>query len=327
MLLNIGHMYETYETMKMMKLIAFACLVSCFVKTLSAATSCPLPTGTGGSKTSVTLRLYECQKSSAYSAANCGNMEKEIQLVKGATTNLNYMKNGYSIIAKFFGTQICISYRYSSSTSSVIGPVQSQKCEDKCFQDDTTITYKQSGACSDTGSYCNFVYYLIKLEVVPKDDAIGNTCPLPSDGKVGNIGRARLIVYDCIRASSSSKAACGGKPVKTVLLYRGIATSLNYDVNGYAVMAKFYGEDICVSYRGHSIRKGTSYRNTKKCEKKCFSIKETEETVTYKSEVTCSYISCGGGYHSLRFEASSKSAHEAPLFTTVLICILMKFLW
>ena len=272
------------------------------------------------------MKLTYLQQLVDISPATCGNMEKEIQLVKGAATNLNYMKNGYSIMAKLFGTQICVSYRYSARTSSIIGPVQSQKCKDKCFQDDATITYKQSGACSDTGSYCNFHYYLIKIEVVSKDDAIGNTCPLPSDGKVGNIGSARLLVYDCIRASSGSKAACGGRPIKNVLLYRGISTNIDYDVNGYAVMAKFFGEDICVSYRRHSISKGALYRNTKKCEKKCFSIKETEETATYKSEVTCSYISCGGGYNSLRFEASSKSAHEAPLFTTVLICIVMRLL-
>lgn len=327
MLLNIRQKNNTYETSKTMKLIVFVYLVSCFVKTLSEPPSCPLPTGTSGSKTSVTLRLYECQKSSASSSINCGKMKEEFQLVKGVATSQNYMKNHYLLMVKFFGTQVCVSYRYLSSTSSIVGPVQSQKCESKCFQDDTTVTYKQSGACSDTGSYCNFMYYLIRFEVVSKDDAIGNTCPLPSDGKIGNIGSARLLVYDCIRASSSSKAACGGKPIKTILLYRGISTNLNYDVNEYAVMVKFYGEDICVSYREHTILKGISSQNTKECEKKCFSIKETEETATYKSDVFCSYSSCGGEYHSLRFEASSKSAHKAPLFTTVLICTMMKFLW
>ena len=311
-----------------MKLVVLAFLVSCFVKTMSEPPSCPLRAGTGGSKTSVTLRLYECLKPSASSPTNCGKMEKEFQLKKGvAESHLSLIKNGYLILVKFFGTQVCVSYRYSSSTSSTVGPIQSQKCESKCFQDDITVSYKQSGACSDTGSYCNFVYYLIKLEVVSKDDAIGNTCPLPPDGKVGKVGSARLLVYDCIRASSSSKAACGGQPVKTILLHRGISTNLNYDVNEYGVMAKFYGEDICVSYRRHKILQGISSQNTKKCEKKCFSIKETEETATYKSDVFCSYDSCGGGYHSLRFEASSKSAHKAPLFTAVLICTMMQLLW
>ena len=67
-------------------------------------------------------------------------------------------------------------------------------------------------------------------------------------------------------------------------------------------MAKFYGDEVCVSYRKRERRRGIINRDEQKCESECF---DDEEEETYFSDLFCSSHSCGGGYNKLKFELTS----------------------
>lgn len=95
---------------------------------------------------------------------------------------------------------------------------------------------------------------------------------------------------------------------------------MNYDVNGYAVTAKFFGNEVCVAYRKHS-----NFRYYPRprliinvCTSACFTDKETE---TYERERNCSPSGCGGGVKTLQFvvtDSSSKSTVSS--FIVFVIC-------
>lgn len=106
-------------------------------------------------------------------------------------------------------------------------------------------------------------------------------CPIPNTGKTGTKGSVHLSLFRCVHASSSKKPACSPRPSSRETLKRGEVVDLNYDVNGYAVTAKFFGYEVCVAYRKiSSIRTSGGYKRTNKCSSECFTEEETE---TYKS--------------------------------------------
>ena len=142
-------------------------------------------------------------------------------------------------------------------------------------------------------------------------------CPIPNDGKTGSKSSVTLSLHYCAQATSSSQPACLHKPSSQKLLPRGQVVDLQYDVNGYAVTAKYFGEEVCVAYRKVSIfRNARGLDHTDECESECFKYEETE---TYKSNIVCSSISCGGGRDKLKFVVTNSAGVCAGMSSVVLI--------
>lgn len=88
-------------------------------------------------------------------------------------------------------------------------------------------------------------------------------------------------------------------------------------------MAKFFGDEVCVSYRWNDKRSTDS-----ECKQKCFSIHEDDgvEKETYETDVICSTISCGGGYKRLKFVATAKANNNVkciPVLLTIAALLVM----
>ena len=126
-------------------------------------------------------------------------------------------------------------------------------------------------------------------------------CSLPSNGKSGDKTRVKLAVYKCIQATSDSASACGGQAVREVVLEKGKTTAVSFaSTDGIpTVLAKFFGDEVCVAYREEQIRKGTIVRHDFMCDSECFS---DDEEVTYHSDFYCSTLSCGGTKKKFKFE-------------------------
>ena len=95
------------------------------------------------------------------------------------------------------------------------------------------------------------------------------------------------------------------------------------DVNGYAVTAKFFGEEVCVAYREISSFRSyaSGYKRTNKCESECFTDTEFE---TYETKLVCSQISCGGGREKLKFVVTDSASKPTIISVAVLtICAVL----
>ena len=127
------------------------------------------------------------------------------------------------------------------------------------------------------------------------------TCSLPSNGKSGDKTRVKLVVYKCIQATSSSVSACGGQAVREVVLEKGKTATVSFaSTDGTpTVLAKFFGDEVCVAYREEQIRKGTIVKHDFMCDSECFS---DDEEVTYHSDFYCSTVRCGGTKKKFKFE-------------------------
>lgn len=147
-------------------------------------------------------------------------------------------------------------------------------------------------------------------------------CDIPNSGKAGSKNSVVLSVFECAQAQSSPKAVCNLTPSSKEVLNRGEVVDLKHDVNGHAVTAKFFGDEVCVAYRDVSI---LNYKETKECTSICFTEKETE---TYHTNLICN-IDCAGGFKLLEFVVShSNSARQSTLISSVVllaICISMPF--
>lgn len=107
------------------------------------------------------------------------------------------------------------------------------------------------------------------------------------------------------------------------VLKRGKVVDLNYDVNGYAVTAKYFGDEVCVAYREKSsIRSSSSrYKRTNQCSSECFRDLEFE---TYETELVCSQISCGGGRKKLKFVVTDSANGPTIIsFAVLTICAVL----
>ena len=164
----------------------------------------------------------------------------------------------------------------------------------------------------------NQLYMLcILVGISLRNTLAADHCPIPNDGKTGSKSSVTLSLHYCVQASSSSKPACLPKPYSQKILPRGEVVDLEYDVNGYAVTAKYFGEEVCVAYRKVSVfTDARGRKRTDECESECF---EDEETETYKSNIVCSSISCGGGRNRLKFVVTSSAGMCAVMSTAVLI--------
>ena len=147
-----------------------------------------------------------------------------------------------------------------------------------------------------------------------------NQCDIPNKGKTGTKDSVVLSLYRCSQATSSKEPVCLTKPSSQEVLKRGKVVDMNHDVNGYAVTAKYFGDEVCVAYREKSsIRSHLSgYKITNKCSSECFRDLEFE---TYETELVCSQISCGGGWDKLKFVVTDSASGPAIIsFAVMTIC-------
>ena len=150
----------------------------------------------------------------------------------------------------------------------------------------------------------DFALPLLVLVILLSASAEGTTCKVP-EGKTGPKSSIQLLLWDCIQATSSSKPACGGKyATKTKLKKGDTEKSLGFRANNVEVKAKFFGKEVCVSYMYKYIKKGVNAESYERCESSCFDYDE-EERETYIYDVFCSYSSCGGSRHRMKFTSGS----------------------
>jgi hypothetical protein len=153
-------------------------------------------------------------------------------------------------------------------------------------------------------------------------------CPMPNTGKTGSKNSVVLSLYRCSQASSSKKPVCLSKPSSQRILKRGEVIDLRHDVNGYAVTAKFFGDEVCVAYRKVSRIRSylNGYTNTNECSSECFTDVETE---TYDTDLVCGYISCGGGWKKFKFVVSESASGSTVItvmsFVVLAICAVLSF--
>ena len=159
----------------------------------------------------------------------------------------------------------------------------------------------------------------VTLNVLPVYSAT-NKCPLPTpdSAAIGSQSSITLEIWDCIRASSSSSPACGGSPMKSIRLTKGVKTDISVDKNSYSVMAVFYGSKVCVSYRKRDRRLGTIIRDDSTCKTACFT---SGTFVTYFTDLHC-FGSCHGSYESLDFVAKAALTLSPNWIATVTISTL-----
>ena len=159
------------------------------------------------------------------------------------------------------------------------------------------------------GNLSTIVYTFMLLTAIPYLIS-ALSCPLPTTAKTGNSTSAKLRIYDCYKFSSSWLPTCVKK--KDVSLKQGLKTNLYNNKNSYLVMAKYFGKEVCVSYRKKEKKIDNKY--CYKCEKECF---DDEEEETYYSQPD-------GKRNILRSELTSVGADMKmkQIATTVVFSIL-----
>ena len=155
------------------------------------------------------------------------------------------------------------------------------------------------------------LFVFLILSPIWLDVLANSTCSLPS-GKSGGKKSVNLAVYDCFQATLNSKTVCGKSTVSNVALERGKTVNINYEVNNRTVMAKFFGEEVCVSYMELLVvRIGAIVSQALECDTECFSDDEKE---TYQTNISCTDQSCLRTKKRLRFVVSSGGSTFSTTF-------------
>ena len=131
------------------------------------------------------------------------------------------------------------------------------------------------------------------------------TCPLPTQAETGDQSSVHVTVYLCYEKTlnASSATLCFLK-ISEATLRKDVVTDLDYDINKYAVLGKFYGRDICVSYRDRilSRRPGRPTENTTSCRSDCFT---DDKIVDIEYDYICDEPNCLVDIQKLQFVVKS----------------------
>lgn len=153
-------------------------------------------------------------------------------------------------------------------------------------------------------------YFVISLP-------LSNTCPLPLEAKTGDQSSIHITVYFCYQLNVTAKIQCQAK-ITEATLSKGLVTNLDYDINNNALLAKFYGQEICVSYRYMILAKweGQALKNRTSCGLDCFT---DSKMVDIEYDQVCDHTGskCSTETQKLHFVVNSAS----PPFG----CIVFKF--
>ena len=224
---------------------------------MADALSCPLTsqyddTYDDGSRTGAFLRIFDCtrKKQRLFYAdfdTKCGGMVKEVEVKKGVLTDLKFVKNGYSIMAQSFDRGTCFSWRSENG------------CEIRCGSWSAVVLSYDSKTSSD-------VENVVRIDVKPKYSGKLRSCLLNDDPEEEGVAdKIAVDVYNCTNNGYSNRNEKCNMIKKGVVLRKDQLVNLNYDVNDYAVMLKFYGRDLCASCREYNVNY-TFYRCHIECE-------------------------------------------------------------
>ena len=133
-------------------------------------------------------------------------------------------------------------------------------------------------------------------------------CPLPSDAKTGHQSSVHITVNLCYAQTVNATPVndCF-LPLSDVTLQKDVVKDLDYDINNYALLGKFYGRDICVSYRDRilSKRPGRPTENRTSCRSDCFT---GDKLVDIEYDYACDQASnCLADIQKLQFVVKSGS--------------------
>jgi hypothetical protein len=170
------------------------------------------------------------------------------------------------------------------------------------------------------------VVILILTKYIAMTFSSSLTCPLPLQAKSGEQSSVHVTVYFCYQTYNAAETICEVKIAQNTLR-KGLVTNLDYDINEYALLAKFYGREICTSYRKMILSKtpGTPVENSTSCDMDCFT---GNKMVDIEDDYVCDGNKCGDGVQKLNFivtSGSRKFRHYGP--TNCLIIALVFVFW
>lgn len=148
--------------------------------------------------------------------------------------------------------------------------------------------------------------FLFVLSLTTLGDFSSPNCPLPiKKVKPSNSSCVHLFVHFCIQVNSTSKNDCIGDPLLNVSLRKGKTVKMENNIT-HDLTTKFFGDEVCVSYRKLLIYKGIGNRvaTTSDCEFICF---EEEGMATVGINVRCFPKKCSHGREKLKFVVNRDS--------------------
>ena len=234
--------------------LVFCCCVSAVADALSCPWDTREPANDDGLTTGATLRIYECTREkdtrhqqSMEMKMTCGDMVKEVEINKGVL--LNYDKNGYSIMVKSLDRSTCFSWRNES-----------------WFMPGCKFTCSDSPLLVLPVAYSSDLENVVRIDVVPKYSGKQRFCRMRNG--IDDTVTDKIVVnaYDCIdrRFSVSGRETCN-LIRKGIVVRKDELVNLNYLVNDYTVLLKFYGKELCVSSREYHVNY-TDYRCRSACD-------------------------------------------------------------
>ena len=259
--------------------------------------TCNVPKGKQGPKDFVTLQIYLCKKSTRDLKTKCKMEGTTAPLVKNRKTYMKQMNNS-PLVAMFYGEDICLSWVYRwQIKSSGREDVNMYSCKSICFAYDKDYVERDSServfhfktVCS-TPNRCKLVYHRYKFVIEASQSPF---CPLPTleDRPKKSI---LLRLEHCSFTTSDSKTVC--EPHYNTKLGRDQEQQLGFSANGVNVMARYFGQETCISFMyRHQVNEEIYY----KCQHICSNL-TNEEPLIYSYHVFCSYESCGEKYYTLR---------------------------
>ena len=267
-------MFERTVKMYTFKFVLAIC--GSFVILVDALT-CPLSktpdqADDDGSTTGATYRLYECIQSG--SVTTCGVLIKEIEVPKGVLTNLNYnTSEGYSITTQYHDHDICYTWRHAT-----------RGCQSECNgQTVTKLSYTTSPSNDK----------VVKIDVKPKFSGKFRSCPISKRGDV-IADKVAVDAFDCTNHPEGTETCTAVR--KSIILNKDKLVNLDHDVNDYAVMLKFHGEELCASYRRVKLNE-TNYNCRSGCEN-MFDVKEKGELIAPYEE----YVKNDGSQDEVKYK-------------------------
>ena len=99
------------------------------------------------------------------------------------------------------------------------------------------------------------------------------TCPLPDTAKTGDIPFVKVEVYLCLQFNETAEPRCEKNLTEqAITVKKGLITNLDYDIHNYSLLAKFFGRELCVSYRikTNVNKPGAALTIYEECGKDCF---------------------------------------------------------
>ena len=301
-------------TIKSNVLVFTVTLISLAQMSSTQENHCPLPNGKGGGRGFIELQISLCKRLSTEFNSLC-NLDESITipLLKG---RLMYSKlvNEVPLLVQFFGTEICISWKYRWQLANEGRPeLNRYSCKSICFDyrkgfiDEEKSLYHYETICQDS-SGCKITNYLFRFN---KELKAPPYCPIPKS-ESGSKKSMTLLVWNCLRAVGGTETKCGKEArIRKIIDKDKEPTTLGFKINSVQVMASFHGLETCVSFMYRHEVKGVNAEEYYKCEHVCLDGMEAVDE-TYHYSVFCSNRGCDGTHYRLKFTSEKKVKIYVP---------------